>query len=86
MQFIIHSYCATCAVEVLLFILKLKCWSSSYFKLYEVDCLIFMALGVMCNILFYFVFSGKGGPEQKEYEMTMEFYKEVNPEVRGVEI
>jgi len=30
----------------------------------------------------YFVFSGKGGPEQKEYEMTMEFYKEVNPEVR----
>ena len=32
----------------------------------------------------YFVFSGKGGPEQKEYEMTMEFYKEVNPEVRGV--
>ncbi|KAK2184888.1 hypothetical protein NP493_249g04016 [Ridgeia piscesae] len=25
-------------------------------------------------------FFGKGGPEQKEYEMTMEFYKEVNPE------
>ena len=29
------------------------------------------------------VFSGKGGAEGKEYEVTLEFYQEVNPEVRG---
>lgn len=36
---------------------------------------------IFCSVKYILVFRGKGGTDNKEYEVTLEFFKEIKPEV-----